>query len=102
MKKCALACLLHFCAIESTLSHLSVIFEFLFPKIWDRSPYVILDRETIYQQPLRICDFLRAMILIDAYRHVFQFEMNNEWQFVLNKRIVALEHGGEGGGRGGT
>ena len=38
------------------------------------------------------------MILIDAYRHVFQFEMNNEWQFVLNKRIVALEHGGGGGG----
>ena len=39
--------------------------------------HVILDRETIYQQPLRICDFLKAMILIDAYRHVFQFEMNN-------------------------
>ena len=38
VKKCALACLLHFCAIESTLSHLSVIFDFLFPKIWDRSP----------------------------------------------------------------
>ena len=99
---CALACLLHFCAIESTLSHcmsLSVTFDFLFPKIWDRSLQVIhtLNRETIYQQPLRISDFLRAMILI-AYRHAFQFGMNNEWQFVLNIRIVALEHGG--GGRG--
>ena len=98
---CALACLLHFCAIESTLSHcmsLSVTFDFLFPKIWDRSLQVIhtLNRETIYQQPLRISDFLRAMILI-AYRHAFQFGMNNEWQFVLNIRIVALEHGGEGG-----
>ena len=39
--------------------------------------HVILDRETIYQQPLRICDFLRVIILIDAYRRVFQFEMNN-------------------------
>ena len=40
--------------------------------------------------------FLRAMILI-AYRHAFQFGMNNERKFVLNIRIVALEHGGEGG-----
>ena len=98
---CALACLLHFCVIESTLSHcmsLSVTFDFLFPKIWDRSLQVIhpLNRETIYQQPLRISDFLRAMILI-AYRHAFQFGMNNERQFVLNIRIVALEHGGVGG-----
>ena len=36
------------------------------------------------------------MILI-AYRHAFQFGMNNERKFVLNIRIVALEHGGEGG-----
>ena len=97
----ALACLLHFCVIESTLSHcisLSVTFDFLFPKIWDRSLQVIhpLNWETIYQQPLRISDFLRAMILI-AYRHAFQFGMNNERQFVLNIRIVALEHGGVGG-----
>ena len=97
---CALACLLHFCAIESTLSHCmssSVIFKFFFPKIWDRSLQVIhpLNRETIYQQPLRICDYLRAMILI-AYRHALQFGMNNGWQFVLNIRIVALERGGKG------
>ena len=36
------------------------------------------------------------MILI-AYLHAFQFGMNNERQFVLNIRIVALEHGGVGG-----
>ena len=36
------------------------------------------------------------MILI-AYRHAFQFGINNERQFVLNIRIVALEHGGVGG-----
>ena len=76
---------------------LSVTFDFLFPKILDRSLQVIhtLNRETIYQQPLRISDFLRAMILI-AYRHAFQFGMNNERKFVLNIRIVALEHGGKG------
>ena len=86
----ALAYFLHFCAVESTLSRcmsLSITFDFLFPKIWDRSLLVIhpLNREPIYQQPLRMI----------AYRHAFQFGMNNEWQFVLNKRIMALE-GGEG------
>ena len=30
---------------------------------------------------------------------LFQFGMNSEWQFVLNKRIMALEQGG-GGGKG--
>ena len=93
-----------FCAIESTLSHcmsLSISFEFLFPKIWDRCLQVIhlLNRETIYQQPLRIGDFLRAMILI-AYRHTFQFGMNNGRQFVLNKTIMAHEHRGGGWGKG--
>ena len=89
-----------FCAIESTLSHcmsLSISFEFLFPKIWDRCLQVIhlLNRETIYQQPLRIHDLLRAMILI-AYRHAFQFGMNNEWQLnETNKRIMALRGRGE-------
>ena len=86
----ALAYFLHFCAVESTLTRcmsLSFTFEFLFPKIWDRSLLVIhpLNREPIYQQPLRM----------NAYRHAFQFGMNNEWQFVLNKRIMALE-GGKG------
>ena len=93
-----------FCAIESTLSHcmsLSISFEFLFPKIWDRCLQVIhlLNRETIYQQPLRIGDFLRAMLLI-AYRHTFQFGMNNGRQFVLNKTIMAHEHRGRGWGKG--
>ena len=93
-----------FCAIESTLSHcmsLSISFEFLFPKIWDRCLQVIhlLNRETIYQQPLRIGDFLRAMILI-AYRHTFQFGMNNGRQFVLNKTIMAHENRGGGWGKG--
>ena len=93
-----------FCAIESTLSHcmsLSISFEFLFPKIWDRCLQVIhlLNRETIYQQPLRIGDFLRAMILI-AYRHTFQFGMNNGRQFVLNKTIMAHKHRGGGWGKG--
>ena len=93
-----------FCAIESTLSHcmsLSISFEFLFPKIWDRCLQVIhlLNRETIYQQPLRIGDFLRAMLLI-AYRHTFQFGMNNGRQFVLNKTIMAHEHRGGGWGKG--
>ena len=87
----ALAYFLHFCAVESTLTRcmsLSFTFEFLFPKIWDRSLLVIhpLNREPIYQQPLRMI----------AYWHAFQFGMNNEWQFVLNKRIMALE-GREGG-----
>ena len=93
-----------FCAIESTLSNcmsLSISFEFLFPKIWDRCLQVIrlLNRETIYQQPLRIGDFLRAMILI-AYRHTFQFGMNNGRQFVLNKTIMAHKHRGGGWGKG--
>ena len=93
-----------FCAIESTLSHcmsLSISFEFLFPKIWDRCLQVIhlLNRETIYQQPLRIGDFLRAMLLI-AYRHTFQFGMKNGRQFVLNKTIMAHEHRGGGWGKG--
>ena len=101
---CDLASLLHFCAIESTLSQcmsLSISFEFLFPKIWDRCLQVIhlLNRETIYQQPLRIGDFLRAMLLI-AYRHTFQFGMNNGRQFVLNKTIMAHEHRGGGWGKG--
>ena len=101
---CDLASLLHFCAIESTLNHcmsLSISFEFLFPKIWDRCLQVIhlLNRETIYQQPLRIGDFLRAMLLI-AYRHTFQFGMNNGRQFVLNKTIMAHEHRGGGWGKG--
>ena len=52
----ALAYFLHFCAVESTLTRcmsLSFTFEFLFPKIWDRSLLVIhpLNREPIYQQP---------------------------------------------------
>ena len=103
--QCVLLHLFHiFCAIESTLSHcmsLSISFEFLFPKIWDRCLQVIhlLNRETIYQQPLRIGDFLRAMILI-AYRHTFQFGMNNGRQFVLNKTIMAHKHRGGGWGKG--
>ena len=66
----ALAYFLHFCAVESTLTRcmsLSFTFEFLFPKIWDRSLLVIhpLNREPIFQQPFNPYEWLLIDMLFN-------------------------------------
>ena len=89
----ALAYFLHFCAVESTLTRcmsLSFTFEFLFPKIWDRSLLVIhpLNREPIYQQPFTNDCLSTCFSIWDEQWMTVCFEQKN--------------NGSRGGGEGGT